>query len=37
MDPYFLEDFYENIIRIIIDQGDQLDQFDKNPKSCINI
>lgn len=30
MDPYFLEDLYQNLIKISTDLGDQLDQFDKN-------
>lgn len=37
MDPYFLEDLNQNIIKISRDLGDQLDQFDKNSESCINI
>jgi hypothetical protein len=37
MDPYFLEVFTKKIIKISMDLADQLDQFDKKSKSCINI
>jgi hypothetical protein len=37
MDPYFLDDLTKNLIKISMDLGDQLDQFDKNSESCINI
>ena len=37
MDPKFLEVFFTKHVKILSSLGDQLDQFDKNPSSCINI
>lgn len=37
MDPKFLEIFFIKLVKISSGLGDQLDQFDKNPSSRINI